>query len=299
MSAMDAIVTRDKHGNFLCTPFYIMYACPVFTKAVMEKVIVEVNGSYKKDIHMYKDMNGEVYFEDDENAGATRDIKVPTDEHLRMMDLREGANDVKFIATTSHMCARAKIWLWATDVKLIVTDIDGTITRSDTRGHLYSRMGIKWHHTAVSDCFQKLSTMGYKIIYLTARSITMDTKTRKYLCDLDLPSGPLLLSPKTMMQAFTSEVISRDSKLGKFNHLMNVVQLFPNCVNPIVAGFGNNENDEWAYSGAGIPNSHIFILNKRSEIVCGHGRTSYESISGEICKFFRHLVHDLSEGKMA
>lgn len=46
--------------------------------------------------------------------------------------------------------------------------------------------------------------------------------TRKYLDDLNLPAGPLLLSSKGFMEAFTSEVITKDAKLGKFEHLTSI-----------------------------------------------------------------------------
>lgn len=293
MSAMDVIVTKDSKMLFHSTPFYILFSTPMFSKACVERVSVEVNGKAIPEIQMFKDLNGEVCFVDEENAGANNHQKVPTQEVLQSMKLARGENKVKFIATTTRQSACAKIFLWNTNTKIVVTDIDGTITRSDMRGHLYNRFGMKWHHNDVANCFSKVYELGYQIVYITARSMTMEGVTRKYIGELALPAGPLLLSPKTLVGAFTSELITRDAKLGKMEHLSNIVNLFPNCENPIVAGFGNNENDEWAYKKAGIPKSHIFIVNKKSEILVATGRTSYESVATEVCKFFHKLVHDL------
>jgi phosphatidate phosphatase PAH1 len=46
--------------------------------------------------------------------------------------------------------------------------------------------------------------------------------TRKYLDDLQLPPGPVLLSYKGFFDAFTSEVVTKDAKLMKFEHLTSI-----------------------------------------------------------------------------
>ena len=59
-----------------------------------------------------------------------------------MLPLKEGANDVVFSVTTSYQGttrAEASIFLWNYDDKLIISDIDGTITRSDVLGKLVGK----------------------------------------------------------------------------------------------------------------------------------------------------------------
>jgi len=296
MSAMDVIVTQNKEGLYTCTPFYVLFRCHVFKQNPLERVSVTVNDVPKPEVQMYKDFTGEVFFVDDETTGASHNHqRVPTQEYLNAMQLRPGTNTISFTTSCSQHATIAKIFLWRMCEKIVVTDIDGTITKSDTRGLFYSRFGMQWHHNHVTDCFKKVYDLGYKIVYVTARSITMELATRKYIAELGLPPGPLLLSPKSLVQALTSEIISRDSKYAKMEHLENIISLFPGGDSPIVAGFGNNENDEWAYRKSGIPPSHIFIVNKKSEILCNSGRTSYEVVSSEICKFFHSLVQDLKQ----
>lgn len=215
MSAMDVIVTQDKEGNYACTPFYVQFRCSMFKQTILERVVITINERMIPEVQLYKDFNGEVFFVDDENAGANNHLKVPTQEYLISMKLREGINTVKFLTVGTNQTATAKIFMWGMDAKIVVTDIDGTITKSDTRGLFYSRFGMKWHHNHVTDCFKKVHNLGYRIVYVTARSITMETVTRKYISELELPAGPLLLSPKTLVQAFASEIISRDSKHAK------------------------------------------------------------------------------------
>lgn len=291
MSAMDAICVIH-NGEFLCTPFYVGFATSsLWQQGAEEKVHLIVNYRTIAEVNMTKDAAGNVVFD---GLGSLDGRRVPSHKDLAAMGLKKGPNSLAFATATTNQMVSAKIFLWDLNEKIIVTDIDGTITRSDKRGHFYSRMGLSWHHNSVVTCFNAIFKLGYKILYLTARSVTMDSVTRKYLDDLSLPAGPIFFSSKGFMDALTSEVITKDAKIGKFEHLSNVMRLFPpsNDV-PIVAGFGNNENDEWAYKEAGVPPDHIFIVNKKSEILVAKAKTSYETVEKEVCKFFKNLVENL------
>jgi len=289
---MDVIVTVDKEGSMWSSPFYVSFAPHIsfLRQVVVEPVILEINGVVRPDISMLKDIDGEVYFVDDEGAGAHNYSKVPSPEDLQRMGLLKGENKIRFTTVTTHQYTYAKVFVWGTNAKIVVTDIDGTITRSDVRGHLCSKLRVKWHHNSVCECFKKVSELGYKIVYLTARSISMEHNTRKYLEDMQLPSGPLLLSRKHLAGAVASEILRKDAKFEKAEHLTNILTLFPPGSNPIVAGFGNNENDDWAYRSTGVPASHIFIVNKKSEILVSSSRTSYEVVAAEVCKFFQNVL---------
>ena len=65
--------------------------------------------------------------------------------------------------------------------KLVITDIGGTITKTNTVGFFGGNWGFKVHHKQVNKFFDGLYKNGYKIIYLTARPISFQTLTRKYL----------------------------------------------------------------------------------------------------------------------
>lgn len=291
MSAMDVICVEDENGELISTPFYAGFSGPLIGQATEEKVHLVVNYKPIREVELVKDISGLVLFE---GKGSIEGRKMPSPKDLKAMGLKKGPNSIAFATATTNQMVSAKIFLWDQSEKIIVTDIDGTITRSDKRGHFYSRIGLNWHHNSVVTCFQTLYKLGYKILYLTARSVTMDTITRKYLDDLQLPAGPLLLSYKGFMDAITSEVITRDAKLIKFEHLSNIIKIFPSSNEvPIVAGFGNNENDEWAYTEAKVPPDHIFIVNKKSEIIVGKAKTSYEVVQKEVCNFFKDLVDHL------
>lgn len=56
---------------------------------------------------------------------------------LKMMSLNYGRNEIKFLISTELQGLReltGNIYLLKSDAKIVVSDIDGTITRSDIYG---------------------------------------------------------------------------------------------------------------------------------------------------------------------
>ena len=97
-----------------------------------------------------------------------------------------------------------KIFLWDHHEKIVISDIDGTITKSDILGQILS----KWIHPGVTKLFTEVSKRHYKIIYLTARAIGQYQQTSKFLTTVEeegthLPEGPVMMSPDGYYRSFT------------------------------------------------------------------------------------------------
>jgi len=72
-----------------------------------------------------------------QDKSEERDVvcnKAPSSLQLEQMHLIDGENTVKFITSITKQVAVAKLYLWDQNVKLIISDIDGTITKTDKRG---------------------------------------------------------------------------------------------------------------------------------------------------------------------
>ncbi len=127
-----------------------------------------------------------------------------------MLHLREGPNEAVFSVTTAYQgTTRCKchIYLWRHDDRVVISDIDGTITKSDVLGHILPIVGQDWAQSGVAQLFTKIKNNGYRILYLSARAIGQAHITREYLRsvrqgDLSLPDGPLLLNPTSLLSAF-------------------------------------------------------------------------------------------------
>jgi len=77
------------------------------------------------------------------------------------------------------------IYLWNYSDKLIVSDVDGTITKSDVKGQIYSRFGYDWTHEGICSLYNRISNNNkYRVLYLTARPISQLESTRQYISNI-------------------------------------------------------------------------------------------------------------------
>lgn len=155
--------------------------------------------------------------------------------------------------------------------KFVISDIDGTITKSDVLGQIIPLVGGDWSHDGIAEFFNAVQENGYQFIYLSARAIGQSQITRNLLKNVkqsnrQLPSGPLLVSPDTLMTAFYREVIAKKPEDFKIECLKNIASLFPSK-NPFYAGFGNRINDQWSYTAVGIPVTRIYTINPSGVVV--------------------------------
>lgn len=104
-------------------------------------------------------------------------------------------------------------------------------------------LGKDWTHLGVASLYTNIEKNGYRILYLTSRSLGQASSTREYLDnirqgDCKLPVGPVIMSPDRLFTSFHREVILRKPHEFKMNILRRLRSLFGNK-NPFYAGFGN------------------------------------------------------------
>jgi hypothetical protein len=51
----------------------------------------------------------------------------------------------------------------------VVSDVDGTITRSDLLGHVLPTLGVDWSHPGITQLFHNIARNGYQIMFLSSR----------------------------------------------------------------------------------------------------------------------------------
>ncbi|KAG7508635.1 hypothetical protein JOB18_019920 [Solea senegalensis] len=215
-----------------------------------------------------------------------------TSEQLMSLQLQDGPNEVVFSVTTQYQgtCrCQGTIYLWNWDDRIIISDIDGTITRSDTLGHILPTLGKDWTHQGIAHLYHKVSQNGYKFLYCSARAIGMADMTRGYLHWVNergtmLPMGPVLLSPSSLFSALHREVIEKKPEKFKVECLNDIKNLFYPNTEPFYAAFGNRPTDVYAYKEVGVPLNRIFTVNPKGELVQEHAKTNISSYArlGEV-----------------
>ncbi|KAF8107771.1 hypothetical protein N665_0117s0039 [Sinapis alba] len=199
---------------------------------------------------------------------------TPTSEQLASLHLKEGMNTVNFTFSTNIVGTQqvdARIYLWKWDARIVVSDVDGTITRSDVLGQFMPLVGIDWSQTGVTHLFSAVKENGYQLMFLSARAISQASVTRQFLVNLKqdgkaLPDGPVVISPDGLFPSLFREVIRRAPHEFKISCLEEIRALFPPEHNPFYAGFGNRDTDEISYLKVGIPRGKIFTINPKGEV---------------------------------
>jgi phosphatidate phosphatase LPIN len=152
----------------------------------------------------------------------------PTSAQIKLLNLKPGKNNIKFVCRSrlsGEQILESEIYLWEKNEKIIISDVDGTITKSDVLGQLMPILGNDWAQPGVSKLYNSIEKNGYKILYLTARALCQSTQTKNYLNklnqdELNLPKGPLIMSPDGLFQSFKREVIDKTPQVNFFNFFL-------------------------------------------------------------------------------
>ncbi|KAI4321521.1 hypothetical protein MLD38_034891 [Melastoma candidum] len=209
-------------------------------------------------------------------ANVKRKVRTttPTSEQLASLNLKEGCNSITFSFCTSMLGKQqvdARIYMWKWNTRVIISDVDGTITKSDVLGQFMPLVGMDWSQTGVAHLYSAIKENGYQLLFLSARAISQAYHTRQFLFNLkqdgkSLPDGPVVISPDGLFPSLYREVIRRAPHEFKIATLQDIRDLFPADHNPFYAGFGNRNTDEISYLKVGIPKGKIFTINPKGEI---------------------------------
>lgn len=234
----------------------------------------------------------------DPNRNYAKTLRL-TSEQLESLNLKPGANTMSF--SVNRATCTASIYRWKYDVPIVISDIDGTITKSDALGHVLNMIGRDWTHLGVAKLYTEIAANGYNLLYLTSRSTGQADTTRGYLAGVvqdggyRLPKGPVIMSPDRTIAALRREVYLRKPEVFKMACLRDIMALFtgsegrnnaahagptmstqsPNGIvggsrgrggSPFYAGFGNRLTDALSYRSVNIPSTRIFTINSNAEV---------------------------------
>ena len=343
--AMDILVIEEPGGEYRSSSFHVRFGSLKVLRSKEQDIDIYINGRKKDvkmklahsgdgyflfdklDPYMEKQLKlirekefnsnqvelmdkliGKRQSKDDKIIQCEYKSFFPSSNQLKELDLLPGQNEIRFVCKTSPSGVQTLscyIYLWHYSAKVIITDVDGTITKSDILGQVLPFFGRDWSHPGVTALFRNLYNNGYKVVYLTARAIGQSSMTKNYLINLvqnqkSLPPGPLFMSPDGIFTSLRREVIEKKPHLLKIPLLAELNNLFPKGLKPFYAGFGNRETDAISYRYLEIPLNKCFIINTSSEVVqLGKTtKTTYQEIADNVDVDFPKVVQgevDISE----
>ncbi|EAW07374.1 putative lipin Smp2 [Aspergillus clavatus NRRL 1] len=204
----------------------------------------------------------------DQTRNYAKTLRLTSDQ-LKALNLKAGANPMSF--SVNRATCTATMYLWDSNTPIVISDIDGTITKSDALGHVLNMIGRDWTHAGVAKLYTDIVNNGYNIMYLTSRSVGQADTTRTYIYGVcqdgyRLPKGPVIMSPDRTIAALRREIYLRKPEVFKMACLRDILGLFHGKENPFYAGFGNRLTDALSYRSVNIPSTRIFTINSNAEV---------------------------------
>ncbi|KAM3758250.1 hypothetical protein ACB098_01G029600 [Castanea mollissima] len=101
----------------------------------------------------------------DENVLKPKVVKrmlralTPTSKQLASLNLKDGKNTVTFTFSTAMLGKQqvdARIYLWKWNTRIVISDVDGTITKSDVLGQFMPMVGVDWSQTGVAHLYSAI-----------------------------------------------------------------------------------------------------------------------------------------------
>jgi len=291
--ANDIIAVVDQDGDIKASPFNVQFGKKdIWLPRAGHTVSLEVNKKAVP-VGMVLDSTGQAYFPTLKtdgsgtrqyrfwsallgmgNPSANQRTNAANGEQLSKLGLRMGPNPVVFRVTTasgSTVSTSSVIHLLNHTAKLVISDIDGTVTKSNIRGLLLPALGLSdWKHGGVVELYSKIASQGYTVMFLTNRAIGQSDMTREYIYSLEeppykMPKGPIFLQVESVFGAFKTEVIKGQPEVNKIAALSRIKGLFPE--NPFYSGYGNKAWDILAYKAVNINPNLIYNVGEDSILV--------------------------------
>ena len=158
------------------------------------------------------------------------------------------------------------------DAKVVVTDIDGTLTSSEYAA-LTDVIGLPpaEAHPSAPEVMNAFAANGYHLFYLTARPEWMMPLSREWLPMRGFPPGVL---HTTLSKAGANGDAAVEYKSGELQWLLTHTGIVPSY------GFGNKESDVEAYTNGGLEPSRCYYFDLDAELQGGSSHDDYASLLG-------------------
>jgi len=76
---------------------------------------------------------------------------------------------------------KSEVHLFTDNDKILISDVDGTLTKSDVGGLISNAVDKDFLHDGYAELIKKIADNGYKIVWITMRSLPMYEFSKKYI----------------------------------------------------------------------------------------------------------------------
>jgi hypothetical protein len=183
------------------------------------------------------------------------------------VELPPGEYHVRFLANGDATQAVSTLWVYPVGTHLAVTDIDGTMTTSDSEVWKEIALGsyVPQAYPHAADLTKAHVDRKYVMVYLSGRPTWLVDPTRAWLKTGGFASGPVHVCNAD------SEAVPRDSGVGDFKAgWLSELEAQGFIID---FAYGNATTDVYGYAKAGIAADHTWIIGPNAGAGGTHGVT--------------------------
>ena len=160
----------------------------------------------------------------------------------RLQVLGDGSDTVAFL------------WVLPAGTRITLTDIDGTMTESDSQLFMQILDGshVPVPYPGAVDLTAAHAARGWLVVYLTGRPYWLTQLTRDWLSTLAFAPGPLRVTDSN------EQALPTETGVGEFKRLW--IGTLAAHGYRVDFAYGNAGTDVYAYLGAGVPSSQVWII---------------------------------------
>jgi hypothetical protein len=207
-------------------------------------------------VHGVEDSGGRVYF------------PIPLDKQLAI-----GRHRIHFVVLGDLSTADQYIQVLPADARLVVTDIDGTLTSSEYAQVWDELLDISpAAHPGAPEALWALARKGHFIFYLTARPEFLGQRTQTWLAERGFPPG---ISHTTLTHTGETGDSAIVFKLAEIDDMALRLGRGPSF------GFGNKESDAEAFMQAGMDPDRCYYYELEGNPLGGHVHSDYQVLADE------------------
>jgi hypothetical protein len=187
------------------------------------------------------------------------------------LDLQPGRHKVAMVVEGDGSNAVGYIDVLPDGAKMVVTDVDGTLTAAESDGIAHAVLGkIPEAHPGAAEFFQQLSRAGYHIVYLTARPEWMTQHTHSWLKSKGFPRGSV---HTTVTLTGLNGEAARNFKAAELRLMTDI------SGSSFDYAFGNKDSDVKAFADGGIAPQHSYYFNMRADSRGGNLFKDYRTLT--------------------
>lgn len=177
-----------------------------------------------------------------------------------------GHYDYRMVVRGDASFAAGTIWVLPPRQRVVVFDIDGTLTTGDEEMIREVLLGTTPAMApAANDVARAWAAAGVQPVYLTGRPYVLDGTSRRWLASHDFPPGPVITADRMEDAAMGRAGVGR-YKRAVLRDLQDRAHL------DVVRAYGNADTDICAYAEAGIAPESTFIIGPLAGRACDAGR---------------------------